>query len=169
MDSDVMQVDLAVERVRRVYEADHARLWRSLFAFCGSRPLADDAVAEAFAQALRRGDGIDDVAAWVWTSAFKIARGELQQRGRTTADLVVDRRAADIDSVIDDDDDVNHLLQRLAALSHDDRELIVLCHVGGWKPRELAPVLGIPAGTLRVRLHRATARAREILEGEGQT
>lgn len=56
-----MQVDLAVERVRRVYEADHERLWRSLFAFCGSRALADDAVAEAFAQVLRRGDQIDDV------------------------------------------------------------------------------------------------------------
>ena len=164
-----MQVDLAVERVRRVYEADHERLWRSLFAFCGSRPLADDAVAEAFAQALRRGDQIDDVAAWVWKSAFAIARGELKQRGRTTGDALGDQRPASIADDTRDDGDIQHLLQRLAALSHDDRELIVLCHVGGWKPRELAPVLGVPAGTLRVRLHRATARAREILEGEDQS
>lgn len=161
-----MQVDLAVERVRRVYEADHARLWRSLFALSGSRPLADDAVAEAFAQALRRGDRIDDVAAWVWKSAFAIARGELKQRGRTSGDPLDDRRSA---AGGGDDEDIQHLLQRLSALSHDDRELIVLCHVGGWKPRELAPVLGVPAGTLRVRLHRATARAREILEGEDQS
>jgi len=165
MDSDVMQVDLVVERIRHTYEVDHARLWRSLFAFCGSRQITDDAVAEAFAQALRRGDQIDDVAAWVWTSAFAIARGELKQRGRTTGDPLMDRRA----DIADDDEDIQHLLRRLAALSHDDRELIVLCHVGGWKPRELAPVLGIPAGTLRVRLHRATARAREILEGEDQS
>lgn len=161
-----MQVDLAVERVRRVYEADHARLWRSVFALSGSRPLADDAVAEAFAQALRRGDRIDDVAAWVWKSAFAIARGELKQRGRTSGDPLGDRRPAGGGG---DDEDIQHLLQLLSALSHDDRELIVLCHVGGWKPRELAPVLGIPAGTLRVRLHRATARAREILEGEDQS
>ncbi|MDW3213737.1 MAG: sigma factor-like helix-turn-helix DNA-binding protein [Ilumatobacteraceae bacterium] len=161
-----MQVDLAVERVRRVYEADHARLWRSVFALTGSRPLADDAVAEAFAQALRRGDRIDDVAAWVWKSAFAIARGELKQRGRTSGDPLDDRRSA---AGGGDDEDIQLLLQRLSALSHDDRELIVLCHVGGWKPRELAPVLGIPAGTLRVRLHRATARAREILEGEDQS
>lgn len=164
-----MQVDLAVERVRRVYEADHERLWRSLFAFCGSRPLADDAVAEAFAQALRRGEQIDDVAAWVWKSAFAIARGELKRRGRTIGEPPGDRRSAAIADEPHDDGDIQHLLQRLAALSHDDRELIVLCHVGGWKPRELAPVLGIPAGTLRVRLHRATARAREILEGEDQS
>lgn len=166
MDSDVMQVELAVERVRRVYEVDHERLWRSLFAFCGSRPLADDAVAEAFAQALRSGDRIDDVGAWVWTSAFAIARGELKQRGRTTRDSRGDQRPADLG---DDDGDIDDLLRRLAALSHGDRELIVLCHVGGWKPRELAPVLGVPAGTLRVRLHRATARARKILEGEDQS
>lgn len=161
-----MQVDLAVERVRRVYEADHARLWRSLFALSGSRPLADDAVAEAFAQALRRGDRIDDVAAWVWKSAFAIARGELKQRQRTTVDPLGDQRSA---AALGDDHDIQHLLQRLSTLSHDDRELIVLCHVGGWKPRELASVLGIPAGTLRVRLHRATTRAREILEGEEQS
>jgi RNA polymerase sigma-70 factor (ECF subfamily) len=165
MDSGVMEVDLAVERVRRVYEVEHVRLWRSLFAFCGSRSVADDAVAEAFAQALRRGDQIDDVAAWVWTSAFAIARGELQRRGRTSGDPLANQRADDIAAA---DGDIRDLLQRLAALSHDDRELIVLCHVGGWKPRELAPLLGISAGTLRVRLHRATSRARDILEGEDQ-
>jgi RNA polymerase sigma-70 factor (ECF subfamily) len=165
MDSGVMEVDLAVERVRRVYEVEHARLWRSLFAFCGSRSVVDDAVAEAFAQALRRGDQIDDVAAWVWTSAFAIARGELQRRGRTTGDPLANQRAGDID----DGGDLRDVLQRLAALSPGDRELIVLCHVGGWKPRELAPVLGISAGTLRVRLHRATARARDILEGEDRS
>jgi DNA-directed RNA polymerase specialized sigma24 family protein len=33
----------------------HARLWRGVFAFAGDRQIADDAVAEAVAQALRRG------------------------------------------------------------------------------------------------------------------
>lgn len=162
MDTDVMQTDLTVERVRRVYETDHARLWRSVYAFSGSRPIADDSVAEAFAQVLRRGDAVDDVGAWVWASAFAIARGELKRRSGTVSAAHGEDRASDVD----DDPGLGAVLGRLSAMTHDDRELIVLCHVGGWKPRELASVLGIPAGTLRVRLHRATARARVLLAGE---
>jgi RNA polymerase sigma-70 factor (ECF subfamily) len=52
----------------------------------------------------------------------------------------------------------------LGELSEADRELIVLCHVGGWKPGELAGLLDTSAGALRVRLHRATKQARALLE-----
>lgn len=154
-----MQTESVAERVRSVYETDHARLWRSVYAFSGSRDVADEATAEAFAQVLRRGNEVRDVAAWVWRSAFAIARGELQRRRRDTGE------AAEVPSV-DTSDGLGDLLRRLAALSEQDRELIVLCHVGGWKPGELASVLGEPAGRVRVRLHRATERAREILEND---
>jgi DNA-directed RNA polymerase specialized sigma24 family protein len=70
MESAPVTSDLAVPRVRRVDESDHPRLWRSLDAFTGSRSIADDAAAEAFAQILRRGDDVRDVAAWVWRSAI---------------------------------------------------------------------------------------------------
>lgn len=154
-----MQTNSVVERVRTVYETDHARLWRSIYAFSGSRDVADEATAEAFAQALRRGDEVRDVAAWVWRSAFAIARGELQRRRRRGPEVS--------DSITNEGvDGLGDLLRRLAALSEQDRELIVLCHVGGWKPGELAAVLGEPAGRVRVRLHRATERAREILEND---
>lgn len=161
MESAPVTSDLAVQRVRRVYESDHARLWRSLYAFTSSRSIADDAAAEAFAQVLRRGDDVHDVAAWVWRSAFAIARGELQRRGRSVGEVpevaVGDLAASDGLAVV---------MAQLAALSAEDRELLVLCHVAGWKPRELAPVLGVPVGTLRVRLHRATRRARELMTAE---
>jgi RNA polymerase sigma-70 factor (ECF subfamily) len=161
MESTVMQTDAVVERVRAVYEADHARLWRSVYAFGGSRDVADEAVAEAFAQLLRRGDEVADGAAWVWRSAFAIARGELQRRRRDTVAPAATATTQQID-----DPRLSELLRRLGSLSEQDRELIVLCHVGGWKPGDLAAVLGEPAGRVRVRLHRATERARRILEDE---
>jgi len=144
--------------VRAVYEADHASLWRSLFAFTASRSIADDAASEAFAQALRRGGEIRDVQAWVWRAAYSIARGELKRRGAIEAlrDVSLDDRS----------DGVADLLARLGSMSAGDRELLVLCHVGGWKPGELARVTGVPAGVIRVRLHRATRRARDLLNTE---
>ncbi len=48
-------------RVEAVYRSLHPRLWRSLLAFTGDAELASDAEAEAFAQALGRGEAVDDV------------------------------------------------------------------------------------------------------------
>ena len=150
--------DVGTDRVRVVYESDHARLWRSLYAFTSSRVIADDAVAEAFAKALRRSEEIRDVQAWVWRAAYAIARGELKRRASNGA---FPEASIELQT-----DGVAELLGRLGAMSDGDRELIVLCHVGGWKPNELARVTGVPSGVLRVRLHRATRRARDLLSEE---
>lgn len=145
-----------VDRVRAAYEGTHARLWRAVLAFTGSRELTDDAVAEAFAQALRRGDDVRDVEAWVWRSAFAIARGELARRGSDSA-ASHDLGAPMPEPAVD-------LMRRLRSLPPGDRELIVLCHIGGWTPTELAEITRTPASTIRVRLHRANRRARPLFE-----
>jgi hypothetical protein len=51
----------AIGEVESVYRQDGDRLWRALYAFAGNEDVASDAVAEAFAQALRRGSAIRDV------------------------------------------------------------------------------------------------------------
>jgi RNA polymerase sigma-70 factor, ECF subfamily len=152
--------DAVVQAVRDVYDADHARLWRSVYGFSRSRHIADESVAEAFAQALRRGDGIHDVRAWVWRAAFAIARGELHRRGADSTSTG-DERAKEPEPT-----GLGAVLEALSELSGPDRELLVLCHIGGWTSGELAPLLGVSSAALRVRLHRATRRARAILEKE---
>ena len=72
------------DRVEAVYRSVHPRLWRSLLSFTGDAELASDAEAEAFAQVLRRGDAVDDVEAWVWRSAFRIAWGLVAARSSST-------------------------------------------------------------------------------------
>ena len=72
------------DRVEAVFRRVHRRLWRSLLLFTGDAELASDAVAEAFAQVLRRGDGVEDVEAWVWRSAFRIAGGLVAARSSST-------------------------------------------------------------------------------------
>ncbi len=52
--------DDAGRRLEQVYREHGARLWRAVLLASGSREVADDAVAEAFAQALRRGGALRD-------------------------------------------------------------------------------------------------------------
>jgi hypothetical protein len=77
----------ADDRWRRTFEDEQARLWQALWAFGGDREIAAEAVAEAFAQGVRRGDAVVDPAAWVWKAAFRICAGLLAARaGRLAED-----------------------------------------------------------------------------------
>ncbi len=79
----VVEADSAVERI---YREHGQRLWRSLAAFTGAPDVASDAVAEAFGQALRRGEELRDPLAWIWRVAFRIASGELEGLVRNEGD-----------------------------------------------------------------------------------
>lgn len=155
----------AIARVCAVYDWDHERLWRSIYAFSGSRHIADEAVAEAFALALQRGNEVRDVTNGVWRAAFVIARRELQAR---RLDPSADEPApADPIGQESPGDGLADIITQLGTLGHDDRELLVWCQVGGWTPKELAPLLGMRATTIRVRLQRATRAARTIPPHDG--
>src|SRR6266545_5942807 len=59
--------------LERLYRSQRGRMWQAVFAFAGDPEVASDAVAEAFTQALRRGDAI--------RSALAVADGVPDRRG----------------------------------------------------------------------------------------
>src|SRR4051794_39640048 len=78
MENAVALVDRSTS-VEALYRADAERLWRAVLAFAGDPDIASDAVAEAYAQVLRRGAGVRDPQAWTWRAAFRIAAGSLKR------------------------------------------------------------------------------------------
>jgi RNA polymerase sigma factor (sigma-70 family) len=117
--------------------------------------VASDAVAEAFAQALRRGDQVRDVERWVWRASFKIARGELARRRRdagTFADVPVELPEDTVD-----------LMRALAGLSPKQRGAAVLRLYAGYSAKETARILGSTAGAVGMHLDRARRRLRDEL------
>jgi DNA-directed RNA polymerase specialized sigma24 family protein len=153
-----VELSARAERVGRAYEAVHVSLWRALFAFSGSREVADEAEAEAWAQLLRRGDGVDDPAAWAWRSAFRIAAGELQRRSAAASPGVVpDLGVTGSESSLD-------LIAALRHLSLQQRACVVLCDLAGYQATETAHLLHTTAGTVRMQRMRAHRRLRHLLE-----
>jgi RNA polymerase sigma-70 factor, ECF subfamily len=71
-----------VATIEDVYRGHAVRMWRSVRAWSGDASIAEDAVAEAFAQALRRGPELRDPERWVWRAAYRIAAGLLVERRR---------------------------------------------------------------------------------------
>ncbi len=135
------------ERVEAVYRSVHAKIWRSLLAVSGDPELASDAESEAFAQALRRGEAIDDVERWVWKSAFRILDGLLSDRRRPAPTTTHER-------VMIDDVDAE-FLSMLGGLTLQQRQIVVLRYVGQFNAAEIAEVLESSPGSVRVQLHRA--------------
>ncbi|MEA2522723.1 MAG: polymerase sigma-70 factor, subfamily [Actinomycetota bacterium] len=146
----------ARDRVELAYRAQGDKLWRALVLFSGDREIASDSVAEAFAQALRRGEEIRDVEAWVWRTGFAVARGELKRRGALSPDVP--------DLPADAEPDTVDLVRALATLSPKQRGAAVLHHYAGYSNKETADILGTTAAAVGVHLERARARLKERLE-----
>ena len=153
--SEVSDLTDALERSYR----EHAdRLWRALVLYCGDREVANDAVSEAFAQAIGRGPAIKDVDRWVWRAAFNIARGDLKRRHVETS-TVPDGLAELPTETID-------LVRALAKLTPKQRASIVLHHYAGYSTKETAAIIGSTAGAVGTHLERGRRRLRTLL-GEG--
>jgi RNA polymerase sigma-70 factor, ECF subfamily len=148
----------AERRLEVVYREQGARLWRAVFLASGSREVADDAVAEAFAQALRRGRALRDPAAWVWRVAFRVAAGELKERGRMTT-FEVEPVGGMPEPFVD-------LWRALGRLPLKQRASVVLADYAGWSHREIAKALGSSVSAVGVHVHRARKRLRTLLEEE---
>ena len=155
-----------VSGLEALYRADAERLWRALLAFGGDAELASDALAEAYAQALRRGSAIRDPAAWTWRAAFAIAAGQLQARRRTeqrSTVLPADDRAAVAGPAAADHYADPDLAAALAQLPDAQRAAVVLFYYADLPVREIASRLGSNGLAVRANLSRGRRRLRQLL------
>ncbi len=65
-----------------------------------------------------------------------------------------------------DRDQLDRGFRRLAA---DERAILVLRHFVGYEPSEIAAILGLPAGTVRSRLHHAHRAMRAALDADARS
>jgi RNA polymerase sigma-70 factor, ECF subfamily len=143
--------------VERLYRTDGGRLWRAVMAYCGDREVASDAVAEAFAQVLGRGEAVRDPQRWLWRSAFLIAAGELKRVGERPPDAVDDPSYEMPESLGD-------VLTALGRLSPNQRAALILHDYIDLPTRQVARIMGIASATVRVHVSQARRRLRTLLE-----
>lgn len=146
--------------VEELYRADGDRLWRAIVGFSGDREVADDAVAEAFAQLLRRGDEVRNPQGWVWRSAFRIAAGELQRRDRV--DLVAIEGSVG-ERGVEDPEPAWEIVEALRGLSEQQRAVVILRDYVGHSGKATAQILGTSEPVVRVQLSRARRTLRREL------
>ena len=143
------------DRIERLYRERGDRIWRGLLAFSGDPEIASDAVAEAFAQVLGRGDEVRDPERWIWRAAFRIAAGELKDRRRAEVTLTA--------VSYEMEEPARDLVVALGALSERQRAAVVLHDAAGYPAKEVARIVGSTEAAVRVHLMRGRRRLRELL------
>jgi RNA polymerase sigma-70 factor (ECF subfamily) len=157
MDSALAVATGPAQSIETLYREDADRLWRAVVAYAGDPDIASDAVAEAYAQALRRGAAIRDPAAWIWRSAFRIAAGSLKRR--RADDRPSDGTIEHTDRYADPD-----LLAALRRLPEAQRAAVVLFYYADLPIRDIASRLGSNQLAVRANLSRGRRRLQQLLE-----
>ena len=160
--------DGEVAKLGVLFERHHAALFDFLSRMTGNRTAAEDLVQDVFVRILKyratfRGDGFE-------TWMFRIARNARADyfRRRGAVDHVSDEGidppsdAPGPARLLEQDQEVARLKQALARLREDRRELIVLTRYRGMTHEQIAAILGVDTGTVKVRIHRAIKELRQI-------
>lgn len=142
-----------------VYRLRGPEIWRALLAFTADPAIAEDALAEAFAQALARGDALRDPARWIWRVAFRVAAGELKDRRLRSGELVLEP-AEDLP------ESIAHVIAALARLSPNQRLAVVLHDYADRPVAEVAATIGASRATVHVHLSQGRKRLRAMLEDD---
>ena len=144
------------ELVEEVYRQHAARLWRALVAYSGDPEVASDAVAEAFAQALRRGAAVRDAERWIWKVAFRVAAGELKDRKRRTTQIEESSYQLPEEAIA--------MVSLLRRLSPKQRAAVVLHYFADLPNDAIGQVLGVTTATVRVHLSQGRRHLHHLLE-----
>jgi RNA polymerase sigma factor (sigma-70 family) len=136
---------------------------------CASRQDAMDVVAEVYLVAWRKIDKMPagpEARLWLFTVARMVLAN--QRRGEIRRTRLAQRLLAEIRVYVPAPAEVPHraalVESALSELTEASRELMVLVTQDGLNTAEAARVLGIPASTARVRLHRARSQIRRVIE-----
>lgn len=149
-------IDGTATQIELIYREQGDKLWRSLMFTFGDSEVASDAVAESFAQAIRRGAALTDPGAWVWKAAYRIAAGEMK-RMRSGTELPEDLEYEMPEPAVD-------LFRALQKISVKQRAAVVLGDYAGYTNREIATIIGSTPSAVGVHLHRARRALRRYLE-----
>ena len=151
-----------------LFERHATRVYNYCFRSTADWTLAEDLTSIVFLEAWRRRREVrlhgDYALPWLLGVATNVLRNHRRARRRYAAALARVHRehepafADDADARVDDERAMRALLGELARLPRREQEVVALCAWSELSYAEAAVALGVPVGTVRSRLSRASAR-----------
>jgi RNA polymerase sigma factor (sigma-70 family) len=145
-----------------VFGSHAGRVWRAVLAMSAGRTaIADDATAEAFARLFAHRESVREPVPWVFRIAFRLAAEDMRRERALAPEGSAETAGSDRSALPSD------LTAALRQLSPDQRVVVFLHYHADLPIAEVARLVGSPAATVKVRLHRARRALRASLETVG--
>ena len=146
----------------RFFADEYPRLARACVLLTGSGSEGEDLAQEAMARAFERWSRVGSMgspAGYVYRTAFNLNRRRLRRLGLAAKRFFAGTDPSDPAALAADRDLV---LRALASVPDTQREALILVGWLGMDATEAAGVLGVDAGSVRGRVHRARISLREL-------
>jgi RNA polymerase sigma-70 factor (ECF subfamily) len=146
------------------FQAEYPRLLRAMFLVTGDRHEAEEIAQDAFVRACERWDLVSRAAnrpGYVYRMALNGYRSKLRRLARGARKTLRPPEEPDLFAAVDDRDALGRALARL---TKGQREALVLVEWIGMTDDEVGALLSISPITVRVRIHRARAVLKPLLE-----
>jgi RNA polymerase sigma-70 factor (ECF subfamily) len=165
-----MKTDSSV--FEKLFEESGDKLFRHVFFRVGDRDTALDIAQDSFAKAWRSaqsGDEIRNPEAFLFTIANNLIIDHYRKAKSSSLDAMADDG---FDPGFDGipgahaTAELSLVMKALDSLEPQDRDVIVMRHIDGLTPGEIAERLGITENAVSVRVHRAVKKLKEIFPYE---
>lgn len=157
-----------VHDVGILFEENKDRLFAYLIRMTGDFDLAGDILQESFTRYMEHYAGNENSPSLLYT----IARNALidhRRKHRRTMELDTEEKdpAGDLERTLFIRENYRRVMRGLESLDDDERDILSLAISSDLPYSEIAAVTGMTVTNVKVKVHRARVKLRNILEGEG--
>ena len=157
-------------KLAMLFERHHEALFRYFLRMTGDRPYSEDMVQEVFFRVLKyRGTYRQEAQFTTWM--YRIARNahiDNLRRRKWEVPMEEDWDAPGPPAESPEKRQEAEVVRRaLLAIPEDKRELLIMTRYQEMKYEQIAEVLGVEVGTVKVRIHRALRSLRETYQAMG--
>ena len=156
-----------------------SKLYRLAYRLTGSQHDAEDLVQDVLVKVYARRDeltSIRELSPWLGRVIYNQFIDDKRRYGRTPLKLVGSDADVEDLAATENGSPANaaslaeargRIIEALEKITEEQRVVLVLHDVEGYKFKEIHELTGVPVGTLKSRLSRARARLRVLLEKDG--
>ncbi len=160
-----------LDRMGLLFERHHRQLFGFLFHMTGQRELSEDLVQNVFYRMLKyrhtyRGDG--EFKAWMYHLARNVVHDDGRVKMRTVDQIPLNEFAGNIGDTTAADEqllkkqELAALRRAMDVLNTESREILVLSKFQELKYHEIARIMNLTEGAVKVRVHRAIGQLKNI-------
>ncbi len=149
-----------------LFDRYHVRIFNFFNKMIHNRSVSEDLTQDVFYKIMkyRASYKKGNFASWIYTIARNIFSSYYQKQKKESVSELNEYTLKADESLITESnrEELNHLQKAILKLSHDDRELIIMNRYQEIKYHEIAEIIGSTEGAVKVRMHRAIKKLKEI-------